>query len=525
MSVMGSLQALKALALAGFALTSLLAAPVLAAPGHMRMLRTLAAPAPPQLRFGGLTKANVCKPAASGAIEQGDPLGHWQASGGQLCVSTAGDAADLSAGAYALTIGGQLVTVAVDPDAYDVTTQAEYDVALPLAAATPPNGKTIFLAPGLFFDPRMGFDNAAFEKIFSTTPFRLVSRDMSKKATHTALIQIRGQGLHFVGLKRSAMNAPAYKFEDGDSTHLTSDIVIDQWEAYGVETDIHTLYASDEEFGNTADLFVKAGAPGNVTNYQNITISNGKARFFSRGIVLAPKGVNYFDNNDLSAYWGQAINVSRPSGTNPLTVYVRGNIIHHPIGRADSGGPGNGPHVDAILISLSKTSQAGITAYVDDNLIFHGGSAGDFIGINLRDGVQAAVDSGQFFTGSSNRNIVAGGSGSELLLVENAATWEAVGNTVVGSGVGLTAQFKIGHITSSGTHTISNNLYEVGVFGGAPLSTGNLVIGPRGQDQAFSDVFVGPTFTPLTRAELIAQFRNRAGGPADLAGAGALPAN
>lgn len=480
--------------------------------------------APEKMRFGALTKANVCKPVAGGVIESGDRNGHWRASGGQLCVSAAGDAADLSAGSYGLIIGGQHVTVDIDPDAYDVTTQQEYDVALPLAAATPPDGKTVFLAPGMFFDPRMGFDNAVFEKTFTKTPFRLVSRDMTNKATYTALIHIRGQGLHFVGLKRPAMNAPAYKFEDQDSTQLTSDIVIDQWEAYGIEADIHTPYANSTEFGNTVDLFVKAGARGNLTNYQNITISNGKARFFRRGIVLAPKGVNYFDNNDLSAFWAQAINISRPHGSSPLTVYARGNTIYHPIGRADSGGKGRGPHVDALLVSLSKTAEAGITAHVDDNLIYHGGSIGDFIGINLRDGVQGDVDSGQFFTGSSNRNVVAGGSGGELLLVENAANWEAVGNTVVGSGVGQAAQFKIGHISSSGTHTIRNNLYEVGVFGGKPTMSGNLAIGPRGQKKSLSSVFMGPTFTPLTTEELASQFRNRASGPADRAGAGALPA-
>lgn len=510
---------------AAFALSliaSMMVLPVQASPGQPNRGD---APVKAELRFGALTKANVCKPVARGLIDEGDPLGHWRASGGLLCVSAAGDAANLSAGPYILRIGGQVVAVAIDPEAYDVTTQAEYDVALPLAAATPPNGRTIFLAPGMFFEPRMGFDNAVFEKVFSETPFRLVSRDMSNKATYSTVIHIRGQGLHFVGLKRPAMNAPAYKFDDADSTQLTSDIVIDQWEAYGVEADIHKHYANAAEFGNTVDLFVKAGAQGNRTNYQNITISNGKARYFRRGIVLAPKGTNYFDNNDLSAFWAQAINISRPDGDSPLTVYARGNVIYHPIGRADAGGKGNGPHVDALLISLSKTAVAGITAYVDDNRIYHGGSAGDFIGINLRDGVQRGVDSHQFFTGSSNRNIVAGGAGSELLLVENAANWEAISNTVVGSGEGQAGQFKIGHITSSGTHTIRNNIYEVGVFGGEPIFSGNLVIGPRGQKKSFRSVFVGPTFTPLTRDELVTQFRDRAGGPADRAGAGAISAN
>ncbi len=59
-------------------------------------------------------------PVTGSSITSGDALGHWQVSGGMLSPTPAGDAADLNAGPYALTLDdGQQIDVQVSPHPMD----------------------------------------------------------------------------------------------------------------------------------------------------------------------------------------------------------------------------------------------------------------------------------------------------------------------------------------------------------------------------------------------------------------------
>lgn len=473
------------------------------------------------LRFGAQTKAGVGKPVTGSAIALGNAAGHWQVTGGKLCVSTAGDGADLNAGPYNLVLNnGESIAVAIDANAFDVTTQAEYDVALPLAAASPPNGKTIFLAAGMTLDPKLAFDHPAFEKYFTVTPFVIDCRDRSVKATVTTDIHFRGGGQRIFGLKRLGTTAEPIVF-DCSASYWCDDIRIQHCEFAGVVKSIigDATYAANGAVDfNTHDLIKK-----NNSQYRNITVSNNRLSYFKRMIVLASAGTNYYCDNIISEYYSQGFSISLPAdGTKPVN-YVQRNVLFHPVGKESDFG---NPHPDAILFSGKSSATVGMEIHADDNTFFKGVSRGDFIGIAARDFVQGATDSGQFFNGTAVRNLVCGGEGSELLLVENAQDFVATDNTVVCSGVvgGITAQFKVGHITSSGTHTIARNIYEYGEFGGAPTMSSNRNIGTDRAAVPFTVDFVGPSYVPTTLNEARAQFRNKAGGPADLAGAGAIPA-
>lgn len=473
------------------------------------------------LRFGAETKAGVGKPVTGSAIALGNAAGHWQVTGGKLCVSTAGDGADLNAGPYNLLLNnGEAISVEIDANAFDVTTQAEYDVALPLAAASPPNGKTIFLAAGMTFDPKLAFDHPAFEKYFTGTPFIIDCRDRSVKATVTTDIHFRGGGQRIMGLKRLGTTTEPIVF-DCSASYWCDDIRIQHCEFAGTTKPItgsSTYSANGAADFNTHDLIKK-----NNSQYRNITVSNNRLSYFKRMIVLGAAGTNYYCDNIISEYFSQGFSISLPAdGTKPIN-YVQRNVVYHPVGDSDDFG---NPHPDAILLSGKSTATVGMEIHVDYNVFFKGASRGDFIGIAARDFVQGATDSGQFFTGTAIGNLICGGEGSELLLVENAQGFVATDNTVMCSGLvdGTTAQFKVGHITSSGTHTIARNIYEYGVFGGEPSISSNRDIGTDRTAIPYSVDFVGPTFVPTTVEEALAQFRNRAGGPADLVGAGAIPA-
>ncbi|MEM9342560.1 MAG: putative Ig domain-containing protein [Pseudomonadota bacterium] len=99
------------------------------------------------VNFGALTKAGAgAFPVPGASISTGDPQGHWQISGGMLSPSSAGDAADLSAGGYLLTLNdGTTVDIAVDADSAHVSAAGQLNTAL---QELPISGGNVFVRDG-----------------------------------------------------------------------------------------------------------------------------------------------------------------------------------------------------------------------------------------------------------------------------------------------------------------------------------------------------------------------------------------
>jgi len=102
-----------------------------------------------EITFGALTAAGAGRIPLNGTIKSGDPLGHWQVKDGYLTPSPAGDAADLGAGPYRLSLSsGETRTITIIADAYTVASDAEAD-ALPwdAIAAAPKSRTVLFRGP------------------------------------------------------------------------------------------------------------------------------------------------------------------------------------------------------------------------------------------------------------------------------------------------------------------------------------------------------------------------------------------
>lgn len=483
-----------------------------------------AASAPPtpdlQLRVGAETLAGVGFAVTGTSITSGNSAGHWQITSGKICVSSAGQTASLNAGPYTLTMSdGQVVAIAIDADAFDVTTQAEYDAAFPLAAAGPTAGKTIYLNPGIAYALGMGeFDHPAFEKYYTARDFEISARGSGRVAI-TDDVWLRGGNITFSGLERLLLSASPFAIY-ANSTFEVSDITWNNCRFEGIPADPYGDYSAGiAGWGNDFEFLDKQNP-----QYKNFTFTDCHFRYMRRMIVLSPnEGFVTITGGTLSDYWSQGINLSRRALSTAVPVFtIDGMDFCRPIGKASDA---LNPHPDAVIVSLTKEALADIEVHIDNNTFRNGGSRGNDIGFNCRDGVQGGVDSGMFFTGTANGNTISAVDASELLLVENAKSFISIGNTVVCQpGATLAGQYKIGSITTSGVHTIQQNLYETAVFGGSPTLSSNLAMGAYGETNAYADVFVGTDWASVTKETQQQVYRNKAGGPADLAGAGSIPA-
>ena len=125
----------------------------------------------------------------------------------------------------------------------------------------------------------------------------------------------------------------------------------------------------------------------------------------------------------------------------------------------------------------------------------------DDIGSNFYAGVQVI-----------DNVIVNVGSLTTGIRIQQAKNCIVRGNTVV-SHLGVAASgtgIEIGGTTSSGTHTVEDNVADqINVAGPQTNVVNNAILGVGGSTVAYTDVFAGSTFAPTSRDEVLSEFARK----------------
>lgn len=484
------------------------------------------APAPTEVTFGALTFAAAGGvPVTGTSISSGDPNGHFTVSGGLLTVSAAGDAANLSGGPYSLVFNdGSMRTVNIAPNEWDVRTTAEWDTVIAQSAATL-SGKKIAIRPGQTITTGVN-GTAARLRRNDYGGLEIYCRDTASMADFAGEFYLRGcRNVTFRRLRSQAVAGRKFYLLGEAANHLEN-ITIDQCHIRGATADPNGDYSTSTNYPNFGiDLITTQGsANGSVGN---VTITNNTVEWGATlvGIVVSKAGASVVvSGNLLRFFYDDAVGFGRFSAQSVNCPAVcNDNVIYGAVGKSTDSA---NPHTDGIRFIASSNQLSDWTISVNRNIVFVGDARGDghLQGMLASDFKQSGVDSGYFFTGEAIGNLIVTDM-SNAFSVENAKNFVMVNNTVVGnktSGGAFTAGLRVGSgstdSTTSGIHRIQRNLAETYTIGGTPTLTDNLTLGKGGATIPFADVFVGPSWYPTTRAEALAWFSRKAGGPADLGG-------
>ena len=445
------------------------------------------APAPPPAPegvnvFGDLSASldSEGQPAAyvatSGtSIASGDSAGHFAVSGGKLYVSAAGDAANLSAGSYALTMNdGSTHDITVQPNTYSCSTQAEWNRLIALNGAL--SGKTIRvrrLPSGGVYTSNTGVLNSLRRIDYGDgTPLTIQGDDRS--------IPMDGE----------------------DVAAATSYPIFDKFTISGARNVIFEYLDTDE-----TNALVKWGMIHTAAwPIGNITIRNCRGRMppldpygdFSNGLGTGDKqfpnamlinnsgptavGLGRIEVTDCYLTWGeQGINMYNGSelitnGNRVAYCFTDGiqanyyaltpgghgkwtcndNCVSHPIGK---GTDGEGVHWDGIRAVAASGATQDWPIEMGRNVIFHGDCRGDIQDIFLSD-----FPVGVYFTGSIIGNLTAAAS-THVITVSTAKDMVIKANTALGQidgadYVNTTCRLKIGEVGRAGTVRVEDNLSE-----------------------------------------------------------------
>lgn len=486
-------------------------------------------PAAVNTTFGNLTIAGHGGVAVSGtSISSGDASGHWTITGGYIVPSAAGDTANLNLGPYALVLdNGQQVNITIASNEWDVRQTSEWDTVIVQATATL-SGKKIAIRPGATITT--GVDGTAARlRRADYGGLEIYCRDTT---TYADIDSFSLRGTRNVTFRRLRTTADAtIKFNIiGETANNAAGITIDQCHIRGATGDPFGNYSTSTNYPNNGINLIRSSSSAD-NSVGNITVSNNLIEWCNSAIVLkvstagTPTGT--VTGNRIRYYYSDGVTLSAAgSGTETAVVStydVFDNVVSDCVGLSTDSGA---PHPDAIRFVATNTAKADCNINVYRNILFPGNSRGGLgQGIFASDYKASGVDSGFFFIAKLIGNVVVTSASTWPILVENAKNSVALNNTVIQSDANLTgniAQISLGtgsNGTTSGTHRLERNIADAYNIGGSPTLTDNITSGNKGATLPYSGTFDGPTFEPLSRADVFTMLDVKASGPADLGGA------
>lgn len=509
------------------------------------------APAPINERFGALTAAGAGGVPVSGtSISSGDASGHWQIVGGYLSPSATGDTANLNAGPYSLVLNnGQTVALAIDANAYDVRTNAEWDTVIAIAAATL-SGRTIYVRQDSYRGGSTltsGVDGTAAKlrradygglviqgRVPAFTPGTGTAAPTaaSDRVTFNKFFLRGTRNVTFRHLATTA--AAEVKFQlTGEAANNLFGITIDQCHVSGAVGDPNGDYSVSTNYPNrNIDLISCTGAANNASG--TITVSRNWVEWGGTNIGLRvdrdASSVCNVTGNYVRYWYDDGIGISKTTPSSAAwydcVTTITDNICTNNVGKSTDS---DAPHCDAIRLISLYTVLADWTIHVSRNRIFVGDSRGNLHlqAVLASDYKSASGDSGYFFTGTAIGNVICTDN-SVGISIENAKAFVALNNTVVTSNIASgvnTETLRLGsgstYSTTTGTHRVERNIAEAYGLGGTPTLVDNITLGKGGLIIPYANVFdagAGDYPYPDTVTELMAWFARKTGGPADLAG-------
>jgi len=480
--------------------------------------------------YGALSRAQEGAGIATTttAITGGDPSGHWQISNGRLYPSIAGDAAELSAGPYALELDdGTTQTITIEANTWDVATQSEWDFVATQSAATLAGKKialrnTTTINLGITGVPGTPFRRDDYRDV-SNNPCVVEGRFGAPRAWDDycridKVATMRGaRGVTFKHLRTTPVAESKFVLL-GESANVIDDITIDDCWISGAVGDPYGDYADSTNYPNNAiDIVKTAGSANNSVGSITVknclvqwggTLINLRVDLQGSEVLIEGNEVRYFADD------GIAVAMAADGSSHPVT--IRSNLIYGPISKpTDSAGA----HPDAIRLLGNANATADWTdILIEYNVCLQGLSRGDTQAIFLDDMRTQALDSGFFFVATIRHNITAISTAPHGIWVMQAKNCLIDQNTVVSwgaaSGANQTPSILIGPGTTTGTsgggNTISNCIADaIGTSAGALTLTNNRILGQNGAIIPYIDVFDGPTFTPATLAEALTVFATK----------------
>lgn len=457
-------------------------------------------------------------PVSATAVTSGDAGGHWAVSGGRLFPSAAGDAADLNAGPYALALDdGSMINIAVEPNAWDVTDQSEWDFVVRQAPAMLAGKKialrnTTTLALGItggFGTPFRRVDLRSGNGDPLVIEGRFGASGAFEEYCEIDRVQfMRGaRGITFRHLKTDTTANAKFTLV-GESSHNAEDIAIHDCWVRGATGNPDGDYSTSTNYPNlNRDLINTTGSA--IGAVGNITVTDCKIEWGDSLInirVDKPGNRSIITGNECAFFYGDAIAVTM-APANPLPVTISDNFIRDTVGLATDSA---NPHVDAIRLQGSTAAIADWTGIeIERNIIVQGTARGDMQAIFLDDMRTGAGDSGYFFVAAIRNNIVAIDFSVHGITVIQAKDCLVENNTVISWDQGssnapsiLVAGSGLTTATSGGGNVIRNCIADnIGDSVGTLTATNNVTAGLNGSITAYSALFDGPTFAPTTAVE------------------------
>lgn len=486
-------------------------------------------PTPTDAIFGALTVSGAGGVAVTGTtISSGDASGHWTITGGYLVPSSAGDAANLSGGAYSLVFNdGSTMTINIVANEWDVRQTSEWDTVIAQATATL-TGKKIAIRPGSSIVTGVNGTAARLRRA-DYGGLEIYCRQAGQYADVDKFFLRGTRNVTFRRLRTTPVAEVKFQLTGEAANHLLG-IVIDACLISGQAGDPYGDYAISGNYPNNGiDLITTTGAANNSVG--SVTVTNSIVEWGGTCIGLrvdrdgAAEAI--VTGNIVRYFYDDGIGIAK--GTPGTTTWynckatVEDNVVYGNIGRSTDS---TNPHTDAIRFISTSIAGADWSIQANRNIIFVGACRGNqhMQGILASDFKTVAGDSGCFFTGQAIGNLIVTDN-AVAFNIENAKGFSAKNNTIVSSAISggtYTPTLRIGsgstYSTTSGTHGVERNISDAFDIGGSPTLIDNITLGKGGATITYASVFDGPSWYPNSRAEALAWFSRKAGGPADLPG-------
>jgi len=469
-----------------------------------------------EITIGALTRSQFgAGVAVSGsAIISGDAGDHWTIENGRLYPSAAGDAADLNAGPYNLELDdGLTVRIAIEPDAWDITDQNEWN-AIANQSEAALKGKTIALRNSATIN--LGI-TAAFG-----TPLRRVdlrnaeNRPLTIKGRHGApgewanyceidkVQALRGtSGVTFSHLRTTPVAESKFAMI-GESARPVEDIIIEDCWITGEPDDPNGDFSTSGNYANfNVDLVKTQGSA--VGSIGNITIRDCLIEWGDSLINITCDRTGQESSiigNECRFFYGDAIAVSIATSA-PVPTTITDNFVHSSVGLSSDSA---NPHVDAIrLLGNANAAVDWGNILIERNICLQGTSRGEMQCIFIDDMRTQAADSGHFFVATVRNNIVSVSTAPHGIWIVQAKDCLIEDNTVVsfGRASANAPSILIGPTSITGTSGGGNVVRRciADSIGGDVMQSGNFAAGLNGSQIDYAALFDGPTFAPANTDE------------------------
>ena len=459
-------------------------------------------------------------------ISSGDPNGHWTISNGRLYPSAAGDAADLDAGPYTLTLdgGGVIYSIFIESNAWDVATQAEWDVIANQSEAIL-KAKNIGLRNDTVISPGV---TGAFGTPFRRMDFRAGGSGLTIKGRFGArgvwddycqidkMERAECAGLTIDQLDTTPVAERKFHFVSR-SAYPVDDIVFRNCRIRGKIADPNGDYSNSNDYPNKGIDLISGNAV-DAGSFGSVSLIDCKIEWSANAVVLpiSMPGAEFLcDGTEIAYFYDDAIKIGQAVGGVGVPVTLRNFFIHDPVGLATDS---DNPHSDGIQL-LGLTSAIGNWAniLIENGMFLDGFSRGSMQAVFFNGLTSGSADSGYFFIAVvQNVLCLISGSGHAITisqakdcLVERctgvsfgaSSTTKTPAITVGGDGSGGSTDDK----TDGGGNVVRLSIADKI---SAPFATVTDCIeaGQNGTIIPYADLFDGPDFDPANDNEAQSAF-------------------